>query len=76
MIKLHGPDNKEMMAVNTLTREGDVLIIKGKIFGTMPLTAKLYPEEARAFLKMLNFKLAWFLLTLPFRRSVKQKKAA
>lgn len=73
MIKLHGPDSKEMMAINTLDKDGNVLIIKGKIFGTMPLTAKLYPEDARAFLKMLNFKLAWFLLTLPFRSSVKKK---
>jgi len=73
MIKLHGPDNKEMIAIDALEKEGDVLIIKGRIFGTMPLTARLYPQDARAFLKMLNFKLAWFLISLPFRRSFKKK---
>lgn len=74
MIKLHGPDNKEMLTVESLTREGDVLVIKSKIFGTMPLTAKLYPEEARALFKMLDAKLLWFLVTLPLRRSYKKKQ--
>lgn len=73
MVKLHGPDNKELIAINTLTREGKALVINSKIFGTMPLTAKLYPEDARAFFKLLNFKLAWFLVTLPFRRRVNKK---
>jgi hypothetical protein len=73
MIKLHGPDNKEMIAIDALEKEGDVLIIKGRIFGTMPLTARLYPQDARAFFKMLSFKLVWFLVTLPFRRSFKKK---
>jgi hypothetical protein len=43
-------------------------VIKGKIFGTMPLSAKLRPEEARKAFGLLNFKLVLFLLTLPFRR--------
>lgn len=73
MIKLYGPDNKEMMAVSTLQQEGSALVVKGKIYGAMPLTARLYPEDARAFLKMLTPKLIWFLITLPFRRSVKKK---
>ena len=76
MIKLYGPDNKEMMAVATLDKdaEGKALVIKGKIYGAMPLTAKLYPEDARAFLKMLSPKLVWFLITLMFKPAVKAKK--
>lgn len=74
MIKLYGPDNKEMMAVSTLQQEGNALIVKGKIYGAMPLTAKLYPEDARAFLKMLTPKLVWFFITLPFRPAVKTAK--
>jgi len=70
MIKLYGPDKREMLQVATLERDAGVLVIKGKIFGTMPLTARLNPEDARAFLKMLTPKLIFFLLTLPFRRSV------
>ena len=68
-MKLYGSDNKELMSVSTLARDGNNLVIKGKIFGTMPLTAKLKPEEARAALKLMDFKTILFLLTIIFRRS-------
>jgi hypothetical protein len=60
---------KELMNVTAIERDGDMLVVKGKIFGTMPMTAKLSPEEARNALKMLSPKLVWFLLTFLFRRS-------
>ncbi len=28
-------------------REGNVLVMKGKVFGSMPMTAKLTPQEAK-----------------------------
>ena len=34
----------------------------------MPIAARLTPAEARSALKMLDFKLVWFLLTFLFRR--------
>ncbi len=68
-MKLYGSDNKELMSVSSLARDGNNLVIKGKIFGTMPLTAKLKPEEARAALKLMDFKTILFLLTIMFRRS-------
>jgi len=70
-MKLYGSDNRELMSVATLSRDGNNLVIKGKIFGTMPLTAKLKPEEARAALKMMDFKTILFLLTIVFRKSSK-----
>ncbi len=68
-MKLYGSDNKELMSVSSLARDGNNLVIKGKIFGTMPLTAKLKPEQARAALKLMSFKTILFLLTIIFRRS-------
>ena len=68
-MKIYGSDNREMMSVTSLTRDGSELVIKGRIFGAMPLTAKLRPEEARAALKLLDLRTAWFLLTLVFRRT-------
>jgi hypothetical protein len=68
-MKLYGSDNKELMSVTSLARDGNNLVIKGKIFGTMPLTAKLKPEEARAALKLMDFKTILFLLTIIFRRT-------
>ena len=68
-MKLYSADNSELMEVSAVERAGDALVIKGKVFGTMPMTAKLTPQEARAGLRLLNFRLALFLLTLPFRKS-------
>ncbi|MFN3550095.1 MAG: hypothetical protein ACK4U0_21640 [Mesorhizobium sp.] len=60
---------KELMTVSAIERDGDMLVIKGKIFGTMPMTAKLSPQEARNALRMLSPKLVWFLATFLFRKS-------
>ncbi len=67
-MKIYGADGKEMMTVNSIERDGSQLVIKGKLFGTMPLTAKLRPSEARQGLRLLSLRTAMFLLSLPFRR--------
>lgn len=67
-MKIYGADDREMMDVTSLERDGSQLVIRGKIFGAMPLTARVRPEEARAALKLLNLRTALFLLTLFFRR--------
>ncbi len=66
-MKLYGPDNKELMTVTAIQREGNELVVKGKIFGTMPMTAKLRPTEARRALRLLGLKNALFALTMLFR---------
>jgi hypothetical protein len=70
-VRLYSQDNTELMLVTSLEREGDQLVMKGKVFGSMPITAKLRPDEARAALKLLRPGLLLFLLTLPFRRTRK-----
>jgi hypothetical protein len=67
-MKIYGADNKEMMSITSLERDGSDLVVRGKLFGAMPLTAKLRPEDARAALKLLDIRTALFLLTLLFRR--------
>jgi hypothetical protein len=67
-MKIYAADKSELMTVSKIERKGDDLIIKGKVFGTMPMSARLTPAEARAALKLLNFKLILFLITLPFRK--------
>lgn len=61
-------NDKELMAIRKLEREGNTLVIRGKIFGAMPMVAKLTPAEARAALKLIDFKTFLFLLTMLFRR--------
>jgi len=67
-VKLQSADGGELMEVVALERDGNRLTIRGKVFGAMPLDARLGPEAARAALKLLTPGLIWFLLTLPFRR--------
>jgi hypothetical protein len=67
-VKLHSTDGSELMTISSLERDGDSLLIKGKVFGAMPMNARLRPEAARAALKLLTPRLIFFLLTLPFRR--------
>jgi len=67
-MKLKSPDGSELMNVTAVERDGNLLVIKGKIMGAMPMTAKLAPSEFRKGFGLLNFKLFLFLLTFPFRR--------
>jgi len=67
-MKLFGQDNSELMQIHSLDREDGKLLIRGKVFGSMPMTAKLTPQEARNALKLLNLRLALFLLTFLFRK--------
>jgi len=60
--------DKELMAIRKIERDGSTLVIRGKIFGAMPMVAKLTPSEARAALKLLDLRTVLFLLTLLFRK--------
>ncbi len=71
VMKVYDGQNNEMMTVRKLEQDGHDLVITGKIFGAMPMKARLKPEEARAALKLLNFKTILFLITLLFRPSTK-----
>jgi hypothetical protein len=68
-MKIYAADKSELMQVSKIERKGDNLVLKGKVFGTMPMSATLTPEQARKALKLLSPKLVLFLLTLPFRKS-------
>lgn len=68
MMKVYGQDNSELMQVTSIESEDGKLLMKGKVFGSMPMTAKVTPQEARNALKLLNFKVVIFLLTFLFRK--------
>jgi len=74
MMKIFGSDNSELMAVSAIERSGDELVLKGKIFGAMPMIAKVRPEEARAALRLLDFRTVVFLVSLLFRPTVKKPR--
>ncbi len=58
-----------MIAISAIERDGRELVLRGKIFGAMPMTARIRPEEMRCALKLLNWRTALFLLSLPWRRA-------
>ena len=67
-MKLYSADKSELMDVSSIERDGNDLVIKGKVFAAMPMAARLRPEEAKKALKLVNLKTALFILTLPFRK--------
>ncbi|MBT2185650.1 hypothetical protein [Sphingobium nicotianae] len=67
-MKIYSSDKSELMQVAKIERDGNDLVIKGKVFGTMPMSARLKPAEARAAFKLLTPSLIFFLITLPFRK--------
>lgn len=71
---IYDGQNKELMNVRKFERDGNDLVVMGKIFGAMPVKARLKPEQARAAIKLLTPGLIWFLLTLPFRKSAAPPK--
>lgn len=60
--------DKELMAIRRIERQGSALVIRGKIFGAMPMVAKLTPAEARAALRLLDWRTMLFIVSMPFRR--------
>lgn len=67
-MKIYDANDNELMRVREIVREDGDLVIRGKIFGAMPMVAKLTPQEARAALKLLDAKTIWFLFTMLFRK--------
>jgi hypothetical protein len=67
-MKIYDATNTELMQVRSIEREGSNLVVRGKIFGAMPMVAKVTPAEARAALKLLDFKTVVFIMSLLFRR--------
>ena len=45
-MKLHSIDGSELMTISALERDGDSLLIKGKVFGAMPMNARLRRRAA------------------------------
>ena len=68
-MKVFGADNKELITISAIERDGPDLVLRGKIMGTLPMSARIRPEEARRGLKLLDWRTALFALSLPWRRT-------
>lgn len=74
MMVLYSSDRTALMEIEAFERSGSELLVKGKVFGTMPVTARLTPAQTRKGLAMLGLRLLWFVVTLPLRRGNAHKQ--
>lgn len=68
-MKLHTPEGRELMEVLRVERDGDQLIVRGVIMGTMPTRAVIQPEQIRAAFGLLSWGLIWNVIALLFKRT-------
>jgi len=68
-MKLYGGDRRELMSITRIEREGNQLLVQGKVFGAVPVTALVTPAEVRSGLRLLGWSGVLFLMTMPFRKS-------
>jgi hypothetical protein len=68
-MKLHTPEGRELMEVQSVEHDGHTLVVRGVIMGTMPARAVIHPEELRAAFRLLSLSLVLGIVALLFRRS-------
>lgn len=68
-MKLHTPEGRELMNVQRVAREGDQLVVRGLIMGTLPSRAVIRPEQIRAAFGLLSWGLIWGVIALLFKRA-------
>ncbi|TXS90308.1 NAD(P)/FAD-dependent oxidoreductase [Parahaliea maris] len=68
-MRLFDEQDEELMAVDSIETAGDEVVIRGKTFGTMPLTARLGPGDLRRAIKLaLSPAKVWAILGMLFRK--------
>ncbi|HEY2684826.1 MAG TPA: NAD(P)/FAD-dependent oxidoreductase [Steroidobacteraceae bacterium] len=67
-VTLYGAKNEELLVIDSLEREGDDMLIKGQAYGTMPLSARLKPDDARRMLSLTKGSMAGFVWRMFFGR--------
>jgi hypothetical protein len=70
---IYGADRNKLMEIETFSRDGATLKFRGKIMGTMPITAILTPTQVRQLVKQLGLGLLLFAVTMLFRSDPKAK---
>lgn len=63
-MKFYTMDKTVLMDVSNITTHPKGIVLEGKIMGTMPMKAVLQPEELRAALRFINFKLIWAVVKM------------
>jgi hypothetical protein len=71
-MKFYTPEKSVLLDITSVQPHDQGIVVSGKIMGTMPMKAILRPEELRAGLRLLTFKLIFTLLSMLFRPASKR----
>ncbi len=66
-MKMFDKEGVEMVDVKSITREGERLVIKGKVMGAMTTTIMVNPEDCWQAARLLGIKLILRLPLILFR---------
>lgn len=66
-MKLHTPEDHELMQVTAIEAQQDRLMVRGVIMGNMPMRAVLPPAQLRAGLRLLSWRLVFAVLAMLLR---------
>ena len=65
---IYSADRSKLMEVEEFSRAGSTLRFRGKIMGSMPVTAVVTPAQLRGLIKALGLSLILFAISMLFRR--------
>jgi len=68
---LYSPDRSKLMEVEEFSRVGSTLRLRGRIMGSMPVTAVVTPAQVRGLIRALGLPLILFAISMLFRREPK-----
>ena len=77
-MKMYSKEGNIMMDTKSLRREGDVLIMKGKMMEAMSMSIYLKPEDIWEGKKLLSWSIIWYMPVIIIKgwwRSMMKKKA-
>ena len=77
-MKMYSKEGNVMMDTKSLRREGEVIIMKGKMMEAMSMSIYLKPEDIWEGKKLLSWSILWYLPIILFKgwwRSMRREKA-
>lgn len=75
-MKMYDPHGNELMNAQSLERQGDDLVMKGKMMGTMPATIHIRPEELWEARHLLSWSVLSYLPAMFIKGWRRSRKAA
>lgn len=74
-MKMYSKDKVEMMHVKDFYREGEHLVMKGKVMGSMPMTIYISPKDVWEGKKFISWSILWYMPILLIKGMWQYRKA-